>query len=349
MRHRLTLLMALLLTCNVMAQKTSLTLHVEGLPEQAKPVLCKVEGNNLVIVDTLENTTNSKKPAKIPLDIKAPTLFILQTTNRDGAVCHLMMEPGDKVQADIVHTVVDGEHAQFVVTSCKGSKNVEVYKQFNEIILGAVNPTMQALVPGQIEKLLRDNSNVLVSAFLVTYFEQHFEQYATLYMAVRDGLIKQYPTNQFVTYIDTRLKGMLLPGMEAPEIAMKDADGNVRKLSDLRGSVVLVDFWASWCGPCRRENPNVVKIYKRYHDQGLEIYSVSLDKGRDAWLKAIRDDGLLWPNHVSDLNGWTSSGGKAYGIASIPATVLIDREGKIIARNLRGEELERAIAKALGN
>ena len=107
-----------------------------------------------------------------------------------------------------------------------------------------------------------------------------------------------------------------------------------------QGKVVMIDFWASWCSPCRQENPNVVRLYHKYKDKGFDIFSVSMDNTRDAWVAAIAKDGLVWPNHVSDLKGWTSSGGAAYGIYSIPATVLIDREGKVIARNLRGKDLE---------
>ena len=128
--------------------------------------------------------------------------------------------------------------------------------------------------------------------------------------------------------------------MEAPEIEMTDRDGNIRKLSSLRGKVVLIDFWASWCRPCRMENPNVVRLYRLYHFKGFEVFSVSLDNNRDAWLKAIEDDHLTWPNHVSDLRGWSSAAGRLYGIQSIPATVLIDRNGKVLARNLRGQDLE---------
>ena len=96
------------------------------------------------------------------------------------------------------------------------------------------------------------------------------------------------------------------------------------------------------------ENPNVVKLYHRYRDKGFEVFSVSLDNNRDAWLKAIEADGLVWPNHVSDLRGWSSAGGRLYGISSIPATVLVDREGKVLARNLRGPQLENALKELFG-
>ncbi len=132
-------------------------------------------------------------------------------------------------------------------------------------------------------------------------------------------------------------------GALAPELAFKDPDGNIRKLSDLRGKVVLIDFWASWCGPCRRENPNVRRIYSLYHDKGFEIYSVSLDRDAASWKRAIVDDKLVWPNHVSDLKQWQSEGAAIYGVRSIPATFLLDREGRIVARDLRGESLEKAV------
>ncbi|MDW8289051.1 MAG: TlpA disulfide reductase family protein, partial [Flammeovirgaceae bacterium] len=114
----------------------------------------------------------------------------------------------------------------------------------------------------------------------------------------------------------------------------------------LRGKVVLIDFWASWCGPCRRENPNVVKLYEKYKHKGFEIYGVSLDRDRKAWIEAIKEDGLPWI-HVSDLKFWQSEAAKLYNISAIPTTVLLDKEGKIIAKNLRGKALEEAIEKVL--
>ncbi len=134
-------------------------------------------------------------------------------------------------------------------------------------------------------------------------------------------------------------------GQKAPELAFQNPQGKIMKLSDLKGKVVLIDFWASWCRPCRMENPNVVAMYNKYHDKGFEIYSVSLDKDKASWENAIKTDGLIWPNHVSDLLYWNSEGARIYGVRSIPATVLVDKDGKIIALNLRGAALEQALEK----
>jgi thiol-disulfide isomerase/thioredoxin len=132
-------------------------------------------------------------------------------------------------------------------------------------------------------------------------------------------------------------------GAIAPELEFPDPDGKMRKLSDLRGKVVLVDFWASWCGPCRRENPNVTNIYSKYHDKGFEVFSVSLDSDAASWKRAIEADKLVWPNHVSDLKKWQSKAAAIYGVSSIPSTFLLDKEGRIVQRNLRGADLERAV------
>jgi len=119
-------------------------------------------------------------------------------------------------------------------------------------------------------------------------------------------------------------------------------------LASLRGKTVLIDFWASWCRPCRAENPNVVRVYNKYKDKGFDVFSVSLDNRKGAWEKAIQDDGLVW-NHVSDLNGWKSSVVSLYRFKGIPFTVLIDKEGKIIAKNLRGPALEQKLKEVLGS
>jgi len=158
-------------------------------------------------------------------------------------------------------------------------------------------------------------------------------------------------------------------GDVAPDIALPDPDGKMRKLSDLKGQIVLIDFWASWCGPCRKANPGVVETYKKYKDQGFTVFSVSLDgldqrtktrlnndptkieksiessKGR--WLDAIAKDNLIWDDHVSDLTKWDSPAGRSYGVRSIPTTFLVDREGKIAALNPRHHAIEQEIKKLL--
>lgn len=151
----------------------------------------------------------------------------------------------------------------------------------------------------------------------------------TPYAKVVEGLVKTLET--------------VAVGQRAPEFTSNDPSGNPVKLSDLLGkSYLLIDFWAAWCGPCRRENPNVVKTYHQYKDKGFHVLGVSLDKNKAAWEAAIEKDGLTW-THVSDLRHWNSEAAALYGVRAIPSNLLVDRDGVIVARNLRGEELGKVL------
>jgi len=133
--------------------------------------------------------------------------------------------------------------------------------------------------------------------------------------------------------------------MEAPDFTLKTPEGKEIELSMLKGQIVLIDFWASWCGPCRQESPNVLRLYNQYKADGFTIFSVSLDDNADKWKEAIKKDGLIWPNHGSDLQGWKTPLTQLYGFNSIPHTVLVNKEGKIIGRGLRGLALENKLKK----
>ncbi len=174
------------------------------------------------------------------------------------------------------------------------------------------------------------------------------ERYFKIFVALDQNLLKKYPNNQnILMFHDMVSKSMAINvGNEAPDINLPDPSGKDIALSSLRGKVVLIDFWASWCKPCRAEMPNVVKIYKKYKDKGFEIYGVSLDQAKEAWVEAIQQDGITWPQ-VSDLKYWECVAARLYNVQGIPFTVLLDKEGKILAKNLRGEELDKAVELAL--
>lgn len=230
-----------------------------------------------------------------------------------------------------------------------GAPEAPAFKELQTLIANRINPT--------IAKAFADTTSSTVSALfgllngvnLEEDIEAHKKMYATFNAKYPNST---YSTQYlgFIKQTETKLSAMKVKvGEAAADIKLPSPSGKEYALSDLKGKVVLLDFWASWCKPCRINNPHLVEMYKKYKSQGFTVYSVSLDNpGQKArWEKAIADDGLVWPYHVSDLLGWRCEPAQTYGVRSIPYTLLLDREGNIAAVNPRNNTLEPAIKAAL--
>ncbi|HCW06903.1 MAG TPA: alkyl hydroperoxide reductase [Cytophagales bacterium] len=161
---------------------------------------------------------------------------------------------------------------------------------------------------------------------------------------------KNWPTYAYTKEFSELVRKLKVTavGQVAPEIALPTPEGQVVKLSSLRGKYVLIDFWAKWCGPCRKENPNVVRAYNKFKNKGFEVYSVSLDRSKADWVQAIKEDGLTW-THVSDLKYFDCVAAREYNVNAIPFSILLDKNGVIVAKNLRGPALDQKLTEVLGN
>ena len=292
-------------------------------------------------------------------------------------------KPGDLLQLRI------GNNTRIYLSNT-GEELIEVTGELGKLRMfeyqvGASSPNNDAmknvlnqLVTRQIKdeginQYLEGTSDPVGAAFIVMNTKQEPSlQHIAAYDKAIGQLQTQYPEAELINSL-IQVKGQLVQqqqlaaqspiqvGAPAPDITLENPNGKSYSLSDLKGQVVLLDFWASWCGPCRRENPNVVKVYEEYKDQGFTVFSVSLDgldsrtkaryngdearieaeleKSRQKWIAAIEKDGLPWEYHVSDLKKWESVAGRQYGVRSIPYTILIDRDGNIAAMKLRGAQM----------
>lgn len=233
-----------------------------------------------------------------------------------------------------------------------------------EVILNEADASVQAHV-SFLKQFVDSNPHSLASiAALFQKIGQHrlisYEEDLDYFKKVDETLTQLYPHNYHVKDFHSKyLKmheqyrfeqinaSMIGIGSTAPDIDYPGPNGENFRLSDLRGKYILIDFWASWCSPCRRESPYLVRAYQEFNSKGFEIFQVSLDKHHDQWVQAINEDGLAWPYHVSDLKYWDSEPAERYKVSSIPTNFLIDPQGKVIDKNLRGETLLRKLDELL--
>jgi peroxiredoxin len=236
------------------------------------------------------------------------------------------------------------------------NKMSDLYQQYkaasdqkNEVLMKQIDSTYEALdkdMNAFIKNYIVTHKSSPVAPYILTRISYNLE------LKELDSIVSQFDKSldSSVYAINMKQRVEILKNVEvgkvAPDFTLNDTTGNPVALSSFKGKYLLIDFWAAWCGPCRRENPNNVKLYKEFNKKGFEILGVSFDNDREKWIGAIKSDKLEW-TQVSDLKGWKSAAGKLYGVNSIPHTVLLDKEGVIIAKNLVGDELKAKVKELL--
>lgn len=307
------------------------------------------------------------------LPVKSTEVYLLTFTN--GAELNvaqlLILSPNDQVEIKFNSSTDKGLR----ITEAKGSREmlfIERYWKYlyqvndqyvqlfgNGNIMLKTNEEAEAFYQkkGEFEyqyetntkRLLTANATTLCAGYVM--LSQYGSEAATnkdLFAIMIGALSTSFPEHWITKELIKRNEQAIVVGSIAPEIEVIDVNGKPLKLSDLRGKYVLIDFWASWCGPCRRENPTLVQAYNQYKDKNFAILSVSLDSDKQKWQAAIAADGLVWPWHGSTLQAWNCPVAKRYSITSIPYSLLVDPQGKVIAFRLRGEELLATLAQVLG-
>ena len=329
---------------------------VEGMPD-GKAIIATVNGSSL---DTLAKADVKNGSFEFTGNVSEPTGAYIMVIGQRGAIPFMLENANITVNAGQAGLTVTGSEGQKIydqfmaintTTQQEAMKLQQEYQAANgdQAKMQAVQEAYAKLMTDAQAKeteLIKANPDSYVSTFVIVSgmgqmeYEQLKERYNLLGEKAKASAQGKAIAAQIAKLESTAF------GQIAPNFTITTPEGESISLYDIKGKVKLIDFWASWCGPCRGENPHVVEIYKEYHPKGLEIFGVSLDNNKEAWVKAIADDGLVW-KHGSDLKGWQSAPAQLYSVSGIPHTVLLDENNKIIAKNLRGDELKQKIAELL--
>ena len=329
---------------------------VEGMPD-GKAIIATVNGSSL---DTLAKADVKNGSFEFTGNVSEPTGAYIMVIGQRGAIPFMLENANITVNAGQAGLTVTGSKGQKIydqfmaintTTQQEAMKLQQEYQAANgdQAKMQAVQEAYAKLMTDAQAKeteLIKANPDSYVSTFVIVSgmgqmeYEQLKERYNLLGEKAKASAQGKAIAAQIAKLESTAI------GQIAPNFTITTPEGESISLYDIKGKVKLIDFWASWCGPCRGENPHVVEIYKEYHPKGLEIFGVSLDNNKEAWVKAIADDGLVW-KHGSDLKGWQSAPAQLYSVSGIPHTVLLDENNKIIAKNLRGDELKQKIAELL--
>ncbi|MBN2893233.1 MAG: AhpC/TSA family protein [Bacteroidales bacterium] len=323
MKFKLFLFSLIIISSSVFGQNVKITGEVLN-SNYSKINLLNAYSNDVIATSDI---TDGK--FNFVVDITNEDLYVLELDKENSRV--LDIKPKEKI------TVTYDLTGDFTV---EGSEGTTI---FNESLDGYKLLTTEKEAETYILNLMKENPGSLAVVLFAMAIEtgKNIDAHNTFLKSL-DPIKENTFVMEYNKMISSELKTAV--GSIAPEIELENPDGEMVKLSSLRGQYVLIDFWAAWCRPCRGENPNVVDAFNKYHDKGFTVYGVSLDNKKADWVAAIEKDGLTW-TQVSDLQGWNSSAGREYGISSIPANFLIDPEGKIIAKNLRGSALHEKLSE----
>ena len=329
---------------------------VEGMPD-GKAIIATVNGSSL---DTLAKADVKNGSFEFTGNVSEPTGAYIMVIGQRGAIPFMLENANITVNAGQAGLTVTGSEGQKIydqfmaintTTQQEAIKLQQEYQAANgdQAKMQAVQEAYAKLMTDAQAKeteLIKANPDSYVSTFVIvsSMGQMEYEQLKERYNLLGEKA-KASAQGKAIAAQIAKLESTAI-GQIAPNFTITTPEGESISLYDIKGKVKLIDFWASWCGPCRGENPHVVEIYKEYHPKGLEIFGVSLDNNKEAWVKAIADDGLVW-KHGSDLKGWQSAPAQLYSVSGIPHTVLLDENNKIIAKNLRGDELKQKIAELL--